>query len=469
MPSRSPSITTWLVLMSALLLASCNPGGCQPGGDEAGPNIPPKAQEGVRRLVLISIDTLRPDHLGAYGHVRKTSPNLDALGARGVVFEDASTTAPWTLPAHSSMLTGFYPEQTRARTIQEVLAENIPTIAETLVDAGYRTAGLGNVIWFRPYRGLNRGFEKWELHPEDESAEGAAEHITDFGIEFLEQSAGERSFLFLHYFDVHSPYHSRPAFERAFLPSDFRDKSKVDGTTMQLGLLGKGHGEFSEQEREETRKLYDAGILQLDDELGRLFRFIDERFGYDDTLVIVTSDHGEAFFEHGKFTHGQDQYQEQLRVPLIVRGGPVPGGLRVDSPTSIIDIAPTIFAAARVAPRSAVPGVDLASYWKAPTTVRDDRVLFSQSAPGPDKDVIRMVRRGRLKLIINVETGQRELYDVEADPTEHEDLSRVRPELAGELYALMDRFFDRPDERQPNTLELDPETVERLRKLGYIE
>jgi arylsulfatase A-like enzyme len=316
---------------------------------------------------------------------------------------------------------------------------------------------------------LNRGFEKWELLPEDESPKGAAALITDFGMEFLEHNEGERSFVFLHYFDVHSPYHSQPAFERAFLPSDFRDHSKVDGTTLQLGLVSKGYGAVADQEREEIEKLYDAGILQLDSELGRLFRFIGERFGFDDTLVIVTSDHGEAFLEHGNFTHGQDQYQEQLHVPLILRGGPVPGGLRIDSPTSIVDIAPTILAAARVAPKVAVSGVDLASYWKPPTHAYDERVIYSQSAPGPEKDVIRMVRRGHLKLITNLETGRRELYDLKADPTEREDLSEAQPKLADELSALMDEFFVRPDEAQPNTLELDPETVERLRKLGYIE
>jgi arylsulfatase A-like enzyme len=452
------SITILFALIPALLLAACKPGGCEPAGEE-----------GVRRIVLISIDTLRADHLGIYGHRRNTSPNLDALASKGTVFEDVSTTAPWTLPAHSSMLTGFYPEQTRARTGQEVLGEDIPTIAETLLSAGYRTTGVGNVTWLHPKFGLNRGFEKWEFLPADESPKGAAGLITDFGMEFLEQNEGERCFLFLHYFDVHSPFLSQPAFERAFLPPDFRKSSRITGATFQLGLAGQGKIVLSEQEREDVEKLYDAGILQLDSHLARLFRFIDERFGFDDTLVIVTSDHGDAFFEHGKFSHGQNQYQEVLHVPLILRGGSVPNGLRVDAPTSIVDIAPTLLAAVGVVPKMAGPGVDLGRHWEAPALARDERVLYSQSAPGPDEDVIRMVRRGHLKLITNRETGRRELYDLAADPTEHKDLSEARPKLADELSALMDQFFVRPDEDPPNTLELDPEMVERLRKLGYIE
>jgi arylsulfatase A-like enzyme len=290
-------------------------------------------------------------------------------------------------------------------------------------------------------------------------------------MKFLEQNERERCFLFLHYFDVHSPYLSQPAFERAFLPPHFRESSRVTGATIQIGLAGTSHGYvvFSEQEHEDPRKLYDAGILQLDSNLGRLFRFIEERFGFDDTLVIVTSDHGEEFFEHGEFSHGQSQYQELLHVPLILRGGRVPGGVRIDAPTSTVDIAPTILAAAGVGPKMAVPGVDLGSYWQAPALARDERVLYSQSAPGPKKDVIRMARRGHLKLISNLETGRRELYDLAADPVEHKDLSEARPELANELSALMDQFFVRSDETQPTTLELDPEMVERLRKLGYVE
>ena len=449
-----------LALMSALLVTGCQPRGCHLGQDK-----------GVQRIVLISIDTLRADHLGTYGHERNTSPNLDALASNGTVFEDVSTTAPWTLPAHASMFTGLYPNQARVRTKRRMLPENIPTLAGTLRAAGYRTTGFGNVSWLAPNYGLNRGFETWEFLAADESPKGAAEHITDFGIDFLTQSAGERSFLFLHYFDVHSPYLSQPVFEQAFLPPDFRETSRVTGATIELGLAAAKHGfvVFSEQEREQLKKLYDAGILQLDSSLARLFRFIDERFGFDDTLVIVTSDHGDAFFEHQLFSHGQNQYQEVLRVPLILRGGPVPPGVRIHAPASIVDVAATILAAAGVAPKEPVSGVDLSGYWKAVTLARDERVLYSQSAPGPEKDVIRMARRGRFKLITDRESGERELFDLATDPTERQDLSEARPELADELSALMDQFFGPEVEDPLEALELDPKTVERLRSLGYLE
>lgn len=455
---RIHSIPILLALIPGLWMAACQPGGCLAGRDE-----------GVQRIVLISIDTLRADHLGTYGHARNTSPNIDALASQGVVFEDVSTTAPWTLPAHSSMLTGFYPEQTRVRTRNQMLRGNVPTVAEALLSAGYRTAGIGNVSWLHSKFGLNRGFENWEFLAADESAKGAADLITDFGMEFLTENAGERSFLFLHYFDVHSPFLSQPEFERAFLPSDFRKSSRVTGATFQLGLAGQGEIVLSEQEREDMEKLYDAGILQLDSSLARLFRFIDERFGFDDTLVVVTSDHGDAFFEHGKFSHGQNQYQEVLHVPLILRGGPVPDGVRVDEPASIVDIVPTILSAAGVAPKKPVAGVDLASYWQAGMRVPDERVLYSQSAPASDKDLIRMARRGHLKLITNLESGRRELYDLAVDPTEQKDLSEVRPELADELSGLMDEFFVNRRKPQPSTLEIDPAMAERLRRLGYME
>lgn len=451
----------WLLCLVAL--SSCRPGGCEPRGSDGSSGDP------VERIVLISIDTLRPDHLGIHGHVRPTSPNIDTLAARGTLFEDASTTAPWTLPAHASMLTGLYPVEAGARTRTEALRTDVPTIAARLLDAGFRTMGVANVTWLHFFK-LNPGFEKWEYLPADKDAEGDAGRITDMGIEFLEKTATERSFLFLHYFDVHSPYRSRPRFENKFLPRDFRDRSRVTGGSLQLGLAGNEHGyvHFTEAERENLEKLYDAGILQLDFELGRLFRFIEERFGFGDTLVILTSDHGEAFFEHGSYSHGQNQYQELLRVPLIIGGKSVPQGVRVAAPVSLIDIAPTIFAAAGVAIPDSLPGIDLARYWHADEPAPTDRVLYSQSAP-PEADTTRMVRRGSFKLIVDFDDGEHELYDLENDPDEQTDLSETRPEQLAELSLLMDQFFGQGSSEDGADIQLDGETIEQLRGLGYME
>jgi hypothetical protein len=199
-----------------------------------------------RVIVLISLDTLRPDHLGTYGHVRDTSPVLDALADRGVVFEDASSTSPWTLPAHASMLTGLYPSQANVRRSPERLPESIPTLAAQFRDAGYRTVGIASNLWFT-IGGFSQGFDEWEnlddkvadlLHgienPTEQTPEGLSEQITQLGMKALDAHRDRPVFLFLHYFDIHSDYVSLPEFEGLFLAGDFRSKSRVDGSTRQL-------------------------------------------------------------------------------------------------------------------------------------------------------------------------------------------------------------------------------------------
>jgi len=437
-------------------------------------------------IVLISLDTLRPDHLGTYGHVRDTSPVLDALADRGVVFEDASSTSPWTLPAHASMLTGLYPSQANVRRSPDRLPASIPTLAAQLREAGYRTVGMATSLWFSIGK-FSQGFDDWRtvddeaadilrgIEPETkQTAEGLGERITGFGLQVLNAHRKRPVFLFLHYFDIHSDYVSLPEFEGIFLPSDFRSKSRVDGSTVQLDSILAGTTVLDDREREELRILYDAGIRQLDHRLAPLFDWIEQEVGWKQALVVVTSDHGEAFFEHdshgGTVKHGNTQYQEQMRVPLIMAGSDLPAGLRINDPVSLIDIAPTLLAAAGVAPTNSLPGYDLARHWQKGDVPGPSRAIYAQSAPATNGDWLRAVRRGRYKLIINTKLGTRELYDLSADPAETQNLAESQPDLTRELAALLDDFERRhPDPERAQEFEIDEATRERLRALGYTE
>jgi arylsulfatase A-like enzyme len=437
-------------------------------------------------IVLISLDTLRPDHLGTYGHVRDTSPVLDALADRGVVFEDASSTAPWTLPAHASMLTGLYPSQANVRRSPDRLPASIPTLAAQLREAGYRTVGIASNLWFT-IGWFHQGFEEWEnlddeisdlLHgipnSTEQTPEGLSEQITQLGLKALNDHRERPVFLFLHYFDIHSDYVSRPEFEGLFLPSNFRSESKVDGSTVQLDLILAGKTVLDDREREELRTLYDAGIRQLDHRLAPLFDWIEEEVGWKQSLVVVTSDHGEAFFEHdsrdASVKHGNTQYQEQIRIPLIMAGGDLPAGLRITDPVSIIDIAPTLLGAAGITPANPLPGYDLARHWRKGGAPGSSRATYAQSAPALNRDWLRAVRRGRYKLIINTKLGTRELYDLSADPAETDNLAEALPDLTRELAALLDDFERRhPDPERKPEFEIDEGTRERLRALGYTE
>ena len=439
-----------------------------------------------RVIVLISLDTLRPDHLGTYGHARDTSPVLDALADRGVVFEDASSTAPWTLPAHASMLTGLYPSQADVRVSPNRFTESIPTLAAQLRDAGYRTVGIATTFWFSIGK-FSQGFDEWEVLDDEtadilrgtepkktQTAEGLGERTTQLALNALGAHRERPVFLFLHYFDIHSDYVSLPEFEELFLPSNFRSESRVDGSTVQLDSILAGTTVLDDREREELRTLYDAGIRQLDDRLAPLFDWIEREVGWKQALVVVTSDHGEAFFEHdspaASVKHGNTQYQEQVRVPLIMAGGDLPARLRITDPVSLVDIAPTLLSAAAVTPTNPLPGYDLARHWREGAAPDSSRAIYSQSAPAMNGDWIRAVRRGRHKLIVNTKLGTRELYDLTADAAEAHNLADSQPDLARELAALLADFERRhPDPERAPEFEIDEDTRERLRALGYTE
>jgi arylsulfatase A-like enzyme len=434
-------------------------------------------------IVLISLDTLRPDHLGTYGHTRDTSPVLDALAERGVVFEEASSTSPWTLPAHASMLTGLYPSQANVRRSPDRLPESIPNLAAQFRDAGYRTVGIASNLWFT-IGWLSQGFDEWEnlddeiadlLHgienPTEQTPEGLGEQITELGLKALNAHRDRPVFVFLHYFDIHSDYVSLPEFEDLFLPSDFRSKSRVDGSTRLLKRIKAGEVVLDDREREELRILYDAGIRQLDDRLAPLFDWIEEEVGWKQALVVVTSDHGEAFFEHdSNVSHGDAQYQEQISVPLIVVGGDSPVGLRITDPVSIVDIVPTLLGAAGITPEKPLPGYDLAGHWQNGDVPVSSRTIYAQSAPAVNGDWLQAVRRGSHKLIINTKLGTHELYDLSVDPTETQNLAEALPDLTRELTALLDDFDRRdPDPERKPEFEIDEATRARLRALGYTE
>jgi len=419
----------------------------------------------VRNVVLISIDTLRADRLGTYGFSLPTSPELDAFAARGAVFENASSTAPWTQPAHASMLTGLYPAQAGMRRLRSALPTDVTSVAERMQRAGFLTVGCVNSTFLGAFQ---RGFDRWSYVTEDESAGGSASAINDLALAGIRSAAGERLFLFVHYFDVHTPYKSRPQFERPFLAGV--ELGRVERGPRFFFRVNHGQIQLTAQEIEALSQLYEAGIRQLDERLGILLRQVEKTLDWDSTLVIVTSDHGDAFLEHGMVSHGGQLYQEALHVPIILFGGGVPAGARIAAPVSLVDVAPTVLAAAGLPSPRDLPGIDLASYWMGSRTPPSDRPLIAQSAPALYGDSLRGLRRGRFKLIEDTEAGRRELYDLAVDPKETTDLSSLRPSLSAELGAALDGFMDRyPDDHRGPVEELDPEKAERLRSLGYLE
>jgi arylsulfatase A-like enzyme len=376
-------------------------------GDSRWGPVPPS-------FVVISVDTLRADHLGAYGYERSTSPNIDALAANGVVFENVCSTSSWTLPAHASLLTGLLPGRHRLQDDGVKLARSVPVLAEALRGRGYETFAVVSHVYVSREFGLNRGFEEFD----DSLLAGGgvdpiAESVVDRFIERLE-GVGERPFFaFIHLYDPHWPYTPPPPFGTAFVDPGYR--GEIDGTLDSMSPYFSFPGRLSDEDRRQMIALYDGEIAYLDQQIGRLSAALAESRHADRTVVILTADHGEEFKEHGKIGHGRTLFSEVLAVPLIVAGHPaLAGGSRRSELASIVDIAPTVLDMAGLAVPEELDGRSLLR--ESP----GDRTLFAESIRMGR--VLRSARRGRYKLIESPSHGTRELYDLATDPLEQQPI-----------------------------------------------
>lgn len=309
------------------------------GAAEPASPAPPVELRAPRGVVLISIDALRADRLGPYGADRPTTPFLDRLADRAVVFENAFCPIPSTLPSHLSMLTGLYPSEHGVLPPADVLPSEIPTLAERLRAAGVRTFGHTEGGYVQGGYGFARGFEEW--------TDTAYERDTDVertfarGLASLARvGATERFFLFLHSYTVHDPY-DPPAEHRARFWPGAPPAGAFDPTGPEFAAFNRGTAALAPGALDWYRALYDGGVRYLDDVLAEFFVVLERDALARDTLVVLTSDHGEEFAEHGRLAHSQ-VYPECLRVPLIVVHPDRRAPHRPRVVTENVDLAPTI-------------------------------------------------------------------------------------------------------------------------------
>jgi arylsulfatase A-like enzyme len=451
MQARRPYLAPLLAAACAAL-AACS---------EQRPAAP--AAPAAKNLVLVSIDTLRADRLGTYGHTRPTSPLLDTLAAQGVVFEDASSTAPWTLPAHLSLLTGLYPAGHGVRTHRHRLPDDVPTLSSVLAASGFECAAFVNAFFLGDRFGYARGFQPYRYIAESHARRGQTTRVVEQATSWLRRSSAARRFLFVHLFDVHSDYKSRRRYEDMFTR---RDASRFDGDTVVIWMGIRGDFEFGPEDLEHLKGLYDASIRQLDDQLAPLFVHLQKSGAMQDTLVVVTSDHGEEFLDHGGMMHGGTHYRELLHVPLILIGPGLPAGMRIAAPVSLVDVMPTALDLLGVEAPPGIDGRSLRPLWEDGEE-SDGRLLLAETGP-MEIDALRSVRRGDLKLIVDSRTGSKQLFDLAGDPGETRDLAAERKDEVRELSERLEEL-SKP-RRKPTMLpEPTPEMQEHLRALGYIE
>jgi arylsulfatase A-like enzyme len=411
-------------------------------------------------LILISIDTLRADRLGAYGYERNTSPHLDALAARGVRFETVIADSNWTLPSHATLFTGLPPSFHGATGPKDRLRTGIPTLAEVLKRNGYRTFGVTGGGFMDERHGFARGFDQYRLEPVDFRT------ALDIVVRMLRQlGPEERFFWFVHTYDVHCPYHPPPRYARLFdrqPPSDRLDTRGRCGNPHYNGMsLTAGQARFLSDR-------YDGGIRYADDLLGAFV----ERLGADgrlrNTIVVVLSDHGDEFLEHGRIGHRNSQFIQSLRVPWILVGPGLEHRV-VTRPAGLADVMPTLLDLLDV-PAPVVQGVSMRPFIEARTAERPPRTLFSED---PFAGLYSAVRGDR-HVIQREVVGDTLVYDWRDDPVEVENLLEAEPdrdaELRRELAERVRRLADLRDGQRPEAaLAASEEQQERLRALGYVE
>lgn len=418
------------------------------------------------QVLLISVDTLRHDAIAALGGAWPT-PHLDRLVAEAQVFTDSYAAASWTKPSHGSLLTGQTPVVHRAFGYETSLHPAVSTLAERFQHAGFRTAGVvHDVVHLDPRFGFDRGFDDyravhWTLAQKARHAFG-----------WIGRQQAQPFFYFLHTFEVHSDFHHLPYEAPSVRQADVDERFGTDGYGCDGGPCASGRlaeikaGRLAPiaGEAEILRYLYGESVRHLDTELGRLFDDLRAGGLYDHLLIVLTSDHGELFLEHGGVLHGQ-HWQEVLRVPLIIkwpRGRDA--GRRSALPVSALDVAPTVLTAAGVGAEG-LPGDDLAQLRRA------DRPIVAGTF---SKSVI----VDGLKLILGRDHAPPLLFDLRADPTEQRNLAAERPGDRRRLRQLLQQrgIRDRALLKELDTLHrriddgsLSDEERARLRALGYLD
>jgi choline-sulfatase len=420
--------TYWLTISFHLVFSSS--AFCAPGKSR-----PP--------VILISVDTLRADHLSCYGYRRIQTPAIDSVGKGGTLFTQIDSQVPLTFPSHVSLLTSTYPFSSGIGDNSEVLRPDAITLATVLKSQGYSTgAFVGGFALDRRF-GLDQGFDVYDspfdlnrqrgVDPSDLKRPG--EDVTRSAEAWLDKNAAGPFFLFLHFYDLHTPYQ---------LPAEARAR-----------LGGSG---------------YDAELRYVDETLGQFWDFLREKGLLDKALVVFLSDHGESLGEHGEATHGYFIYQSTLHVPLIIHwpegAGPFPA--RVKEPASLLDVAPTILQFLHILPPPHFQGRDLleppGSKVEPPR-----REIYSESQYAHNHyrcSALRSLRDCRYKYI---EAPKPELYDLDHDPHELTNLYRHQRVLAFSLRQRLRSLRGRyPTAHTSSASAVSPEVVEQLSALGYV-
>lgn len=431
---------------------ACGGGGAR---DATAPATPPEG------IILLSIDTLRADHLGCYGYAYPTTPTIDALSRQGIVFEAAISHAPSTLASHSSILTSLVPQHHGASFARlSGLPPAALTLAEVLKARGYRTASFNEGGQLSAEFGVSQGFDEYRSYRKTRFAQVLSDAGSWLEHARLANAPRRPFFLFLHTYGPHAGYFADPRYLPQFeepydgpLPDRIGQKllNRINRRELSLSTADERH----------VVAAYDAEIRSTDELLSGFVAKLRQLGLYDGSVIAVTSDHGEELGERGRFgVHAHTLYDELLRVPLVLKlAGGRPAGRRVAGPVRGIDVAPTLLGAAGIAPPAEFEGRDLLSQRE---TGEDAPAALSWL------DALPPMERTSIRTTAWKLDGAR-LYDLASDPQETRDVAAQRADVAASLARLRDTILGARRALQPQEVRPTQELEEQLRSLGYIE
>jgi arylsulfatase A-like enzyme len=465
--ARRPGLLSLAVTAAAstiLALATCAPTGPRPN------------------IVIIIMDTARQDHVSCYGHGRRTTPNLDELARESTVFREAYSVSSWTAPSHASLFTGLYPVAHGCTQENWTLREDVVTLAEALKLVGYQTHGITENPTISASAGFGQGFDSYReiWRPADYGDENPAYHLLQGVLAKLDRETP--FFLFVNFIEPHAPYNSSRQFIGTYVEDPESGPNGNHGKDFYIGRVTRTDEDFRHM-----KALYDAEILYTDHQIGRIVRQLKAEGMWDETIFIVTSDHGENIGDHGHMEHYFSLHETTVRIPLMIHYPDLfAPGAEDTQPTQLTDLFPTLMNHLGLDPGEA-QGIDLLD-----PTARTNRPLLCEfywpaqalHAYGEDWDEpalnrwkrhLRAVIYGGDKLIW-ASDGDHELYDLAEDPEELHNLIAA-PEAADKteaLTVLMNSLIarygtDSTVDLKPGGPELDEETLEALRALGYVQ
>lgn len=425
-----------------------------------------KGKEKEFNIILISIDTLRADHLGCYNYPRPTSPAIDAFSKDAVLFQQCIAQSTSTLASHASMLTSLIVSHHGAYfTRSQPLPQEIKTMAEFLKERDYHTVSFNDGGQIAAKFGLDQGFDIYESLPFDEVEEMSFRRIVERAGAWIDDNPGEKFFLFLHTYETHHPYTPESYYLDMF-ETDYNGSLPEHISVKLLEQINSGEVAIDEHDKKHIINTYDAEIRTMDDSFARFIAFLKKRNIYDNTLIIFTSDHGEEFGEHGIWgRHSHTLYNEQLLVPLIVKlPNSQSAGRKLNAMVRSIDILPTV--------------LDLVGH-DIPTDLEGLSLMPQVNGGKPDNNLFAISQRDMQKtyprkywsvIQNNWKLYDKKLFDLLADPHELIDATERNRSLKSRLESMAIAFMKRrAKSRKTEKVNIDKKLKEKLKTLGYVD